>query len=124
VPTPTLLQRLARVFDFKSYSVSEPLFPMSIFGAQSSATAADRHALDCNGPAGGCCCRAPCRRGRGHDHRKDVLARAPAPDHPAYGLVHDCANEWTSAAELREQVTRRRALERRRLRRALQVQGW
>lgn len=31
---------------------------------------------------------------------KDTLT-----DHPAYRLVHDEANEWTSAAELREQLT-------------------
>ncbi|WP_054006172.1 phage portal protein [Cypionkella psychrotolerans] len=29
----------------------------------------------------------------------------PAKDHPAYGLVHDWANDWTSAEELREQLT-------------------
>lgn len=31
---------------------------------------------------------------------KDALT-----DHPAYRLVHDEANEWTSAAELRESLT-------------------
>lgn len=29
-----------------------------------------------------------------------------APDHPAYSLLHDAANDWTSASEFREQVTR------------------
>ncbi len=33
-------------------------------------------------------------------------SRERATDHPAYGLVHDQANEWTTAAELREQLTR------------------
>lgn len=33
-------------------------------------------------------------------------SRERAKDHPAYGLVHDAANEWTPAAELREQLTR------------------
>ncbi|WP_054007846.1 phage portal protein [Cypionkella psychrotolerans] len=31
--------------------------------------------------------------------------KEPAKDHPAYGLVHDWANDWTSAEELREQLT-------------------
>lgn len=37
-----------------------------------------------------------------------VFARAPkaaAPDHPAYRLIHDEANPWTSAADLRTQLT-------------------
>jgi HK97 family phage portal protein len=31
--------------------------------------------------------------------------KEPAPDHPAYVLVHDAANPWTSAAALRMQLT-------------------
>ncbi len=31
--------------------------------------------------------------------------REPAKDHPAYVLVHDWANDWTSAESLREQLT-------------------
>lgn len=29
-----------------------------------------------------------------------------APDHPAYKLLHDAANEWTPAAKFREEITR------------------
>jgi HK97 family phage portal protein len=29
-----------------------------------------------------------------------------APDHPAYKLLHDAANEWTPAAKFREDITR------------------
>lgn len=33
-------------------------------------------------------------------------AREAAPEHPAYGLVHDQANDWTSAGQLRIDLTR------------------
>lgn len=33
-------------------------------------------------------------------------ARERAADHPAYGLLHDQANDWTPASALREQITR------------------
>ncbi len=33
-------------------------------------------------------------------------AKQPDTDHPAYALLHDAANEWTSAAQFREQITR------------------
>jgi HK97 family phage portal protein len=107
VPTPNLFQRLVRAFDTKSYSVSDPAFPLSIFGALPTATGltvtpasamrvpAVAQAVRLIGEAAG---TTPAK----------LFARdpkAPAPDHPAYGLVHDFANEWTSAAELRESVT-------------------
>lgn len=38
---------------------------------------------------------------RGHDN-----ARERAPEHPAYGLLHDEANEWTPSAKFREEITR------------------
>ncbi|WP_159005293.1 phage portal protein [Bradyrhizobium sp. S69] len=33
-------------------------------------------------------------------------AKQPDTDHPAYSLLHDAANDWTSAAQFREQLTR------------------
>lgn len=33
-------------------------------------------------------------------------SKAAAPDHPAYALLHDAANEWTPAAKFREEITR------------------
>lgn len=38
--------------------------------------------------------------------RGDNGARERAPDHPVHTLVHDEANEWTSASHLRESLTR------------------
>ncbi|MCT4332616.1 phage portal protein [Paracoccus sp. YLB-12] len=35
----------------------------------------------------------------------DRASRETAKDHPAYGLIHDDANDWTSAEELREALT-------------------
>jgi HK97 family phage portal protein len=37
--------------------------------------------------------------------RDDKGGKAPDGDHPAYALVHDEANPWTSASALREQLT-------------------
>lgn len=39
-------------------------------------------------------------------YQRDDDARERAPDHPAYGLLHDDANEWTPATSFREQITR------------------
>ena len=33
-------------------------------------------------------------------------AKTPATDHPAYSLLHGAANEWTSASQFREDITR------------------
>jgi HK97 family phage portal protein len=38
--------------------------------------------------------------------RNDDGTKQPAPKHPAYRLVHDDANDWTSASDLRAQLTR------------------
>lgn len=38
--------------------------------------------------------------------RGDGGARSRATDHPAYGLLHDDANDWTPASLIREQMTR------------------
>lgn len=35
----------------------------------------------------------------------DTGGKTPAPDHAAYPIVHDDANEWTSACQLRSQLT-------------------
>jgi HK97 family phage portal protein len=39
-------------------------------------------------------------------HRGVDNSKAVAPDHPAYKLLHDAANEFTTAALFREQITR------------------
>jgi HK97 family phage portal protein len=39
-------------------------------------------------------------------HRKGDSVKERAPDHPAYKLLHDEANEWTPAAKFREEITR------------------
>jgi HK97 family phage portal protein len=41
-----------------------------------------------------------------HVYRREGEARQRATDHPAYGLLHDDANDWTPAGLFREQVTR------------------
>jgi HK97 family phage portal protein len=38
--------------------------------------------------------------------RGDNGAKERAPDHPAYALLHDAANDWTPAAKFREEITR------------------
>lgn len=37
--------------------------------------------------------------------KQDEGGKSPAPEHSAYSLVHDDANEWTSAAQLRNHLT-------------------
>lgn len=39
-------------------------------------------------------------------YQRDGDARERAPDHPAYALLHDEANDWTPASLFREQLTR------------------
>lgn len=39
-------------------------------------------------------------------YQRDGDARERAPDHPAYALLHDQANDWTPASLFREQLTR------------------
>src|SRR5690606_20683271 len=41
-----------------------------------------------------------------HIYQRDGEARTRAPEHPAYVLLHDEANEWTPATGFREQLTR------------------
>lgn len=41
-----------------------------------------------------------------HVYERDGDARERAPDHPAYAILHDQANDWTPASLFREQVTR------------------
>ena len=41
-----------------------------------------------------------------HVYQRDGDARERAPDHPAYALLHDEANDWTPASLFREQLTR------------------
>lgn len=41
-----------------------------------------------------------------HVYQRNGDARERAPEHPAYALLHDQANDWTPAAMFREQVTR------------------
>lgn len=41
-----------------------------------------------------------------HVYERSGDARERASDHPAYGLLHDEANDWTPASRLREQITR------------------
>lgn len=38
--------------------------------------------------------------------RGDDSAKTRAPDHPAYTLLHDQANDWTPASKFREEITR------------------
>src|SRR4051794_35909407 len=38
--------------------------------------------------------------------RSDDGTKAKAPDQPAHKLLHDQANDWTAASDLREQLTR------------------
>ncbi|WP_020184245.1 phage portal protein [Methylopila sp. 73B] len=38
-------------------------------------------------------------------YERDGEGKRPAPDHDAYRLAHDEANDWTSAGELRRQIT-------------------
>lgn len=42
----------------------------------------------------------PCKLYRATDDGKDAET-----DHPAYGLVHDTANDWQSAGQIRQQIT-------------------
>ena len=37
--------------------------------------------------------------------RSEDGTRNRATDHPAYGLLHDLANDWTPASQFREQIT-------------------
>ncbi|WP_407864525.1 phage portal protein [Phyllobacterium phragmitis] len=39
-------------------------------------------------------------------YQRNGEARSRAPEHPAYALLHDDANEWTPATTFREQITR------------------
>lgn len=41
-----------------------------------------------------------------HVYQRDGEARERAPEHPAYALLHDQANDWTPASLFREQLTR------------------
>ena len=41
-----------------------------------------------------------------HVHQRNGDAKERAPDHPAYRLLHDEANDWTPAATFRSQLTR------------------
>ncbi|WP_353641975.1 phage portal protein [Mesorhizobium sp. WSM2239] len=41
-----------------------------------------------------------------HVYEREGDARERAPDHPAYAVLHDQANDWTPASLFREQVTR------------------
>lgn len=41
-----------------------------------------------------------------HVYERDGDARERAPDHPAYAILHDQANDWTPASLFLEQVTR------------------
>lgn len=41
-----------------------------------------------------------------HVYQREGEARERAPEHPAYRLLHDQANEWTTASLFREQITR------------------
>ncbi len=104
---PSFLQRALRAFDRKSYSLTDADFPLSIFGAQPTATGV---AVSTSGamqvPAVAQAVRLISEAVATTPAK--VFSRDPkesAPDHPAYSLVHDFANEWTSADELREQVT-------------------
>ena len=38
--------------------------------------------------------------------RGDDSAKERAPDHPAYALLHDQANDWTPSSKFREEITR------------------
>ena len=41
-----------------------------------------------------------------HVYQRSGDSKARAPDHAAYGLLHDQANDWTPAAKFREEITR------------------
>ena len=107
MPSPNLLQRLARAFERKNYSLNDPGFPLSIFAAAATAsgiTVTPDSAMRV--PAVAAAIRLV-SEATGTTPAK-VFSRNPkasAPDHAAYGLVHDFASEWTSAAELREHLT-------------------
>ena len=101
--------RLKRLFERKSYSLSAPDFPLSIFGVTTSAsgvavTAASAMRVPAVAAAveliasaiGTLPVKVYSREGGG---------KIADPDHPAHTLVHDEANPWTSAADLRTQIT-------------------
>ncbi|MEO7224192.1 MAG: phage portal protein [Devosia sp.] len=107
MPARNPLVRLFPFLDRKSWSVVEPDFPLSIFGGGltiSGTTVTPESAMRV----------APfsaavrlISEAAGITPAK-VFSRdpkAPAPDHAAYALVHEFANEWTSAPALREAVT-------------------
>lgn len=105
--SPGLLKRVWRALDAKSYSFADSDFPLSFFGGATTATGitvTPDSAMRV--PAVAAAVRL-ISEAAGTTPAK-VFSRDPkasAPDHPAYGLVHDFANEWTSAAEIREQMT-------------------
>jgi HK97 family phage portal protein len=103
------LDRLKRLFDRKSFALSDSDFPLSIFGltqsvsgiAVSAATAmrvpAVAAAVELIATAIG---TLPVKV-----YAREKGGKVASPTHAAYRLVHDEANPWTSAADLRTQVT-------------------
>lgn len=103
------LDRLKRLFERKSYTLTDPDFPLDIFGitrsasgiSVSAATAmrvpAVAAAVELIATAIG---TLPVKV-----YVREAGGKVANPDHPAYRLVHDEANPWTSAADLRTQIT-------------------
>lgn len=98
-----------RLFERKSYTLTDPDFPLSIFGITQSAsgvavTAANAMRVPAVAAAVELIATAigtlPVKV-----YDRDNGGKVANPDHPAYRLVHDEANPWTSAADLRTQIT-------------------
>ncbi len=125
MPSPNLFQRLRRVLDRKAYGLSDPSFPLSIFGAAATASGLTVTPESAMRIAPVAAAVRLISEAVGTTPAK-VFTRdpkAPAPDHPAYFLAHDFANDWTSASALREQVTADALLHRDGYARAIVVNG-
>lgn len=103
------LDRLKRLFERKSYTLTDPDFPLSIFGITHSAsgipvTAANAMRVPAVAAAVELIATAigtlPVKV-----YARDNGDKIANPHHAAFPLVHDEANPWTSAADLRTQIT-------------------
>jgi len=101
------LRRLFDLLDRKSWSVSDPNFAIGLLGGSVTATGQPVTATTAMHVAPFALAVRLIAEACGTTPAK-VFSRdpkAPAPDHPAYELVHDFANEWTPAPRFREIVT-------------------
>ena len=119
------LRKLRGLFDRKSYGLSDPAFPASLFGGVSAASGVTVSAETAMRVAPFNAAVRLISEAAGTTPAK-VFSRDPkaaSPDHAAYGLVHDFANEWTSAGTLREIVTADAMLHGHGYARAIRVNG-